>query len=131
MSLVILDIPGVFFQGFLPAVVMIAGILFAIQAVITFLLWRKGDQSFYLKFVSFLTATICLLCAFVSYLIALSESEALLNVAAVVMLIGVPIAAGIQIYLYIRDTWFSDAAIEKRSAKGKLKEPKGLKEEKI
>ena len=104
-----MDIGDFVDSGGLSVVLFIVGALFAVQAVITFLLWRKGDETYFLKFLSYAiaTAAILILGIGLTALLVGSGSGSTLMALIIVFEIFTPIAIGIQIYIFIRDNWLS------------------------
>ncbi len=94
--------------GGLIGMVLIAAGLFVVQAVFTFLLWRKGDEKYLFKFISYAIAATTLIIGAITWIQTMImediSMEALIGLAAI-FLIAVCIAGGIQIFFFIRDTW--------------------------
>ncbi len=80
---------------------------FAAQSVFTFLLWRKGDETYFLKFLSFCIATVGMLIGTIAWVIILSGggSEGFLLFSMAIFFLTAAVAAGIQIFVFIRDSW--------------------------
>ena len=93
-------------SGGLSVVLFIAGALFAVQAVITFLLWRKGDETYFLKFLSYAIAAAAILIVGIGLTAALVGAKGIMSVI-IIFEILTPIAIGIQVYIFIRDNWLS------------------------
>jgi O-antigen/teichoic acid export membrane protein len=95
-------------NGGLLSVLIIAGSLFAVQAVMTFLLWRKGDQSYFLKFISYTIAAAAILLNAINLAWGMAGGEgSTFLILVIVLTIAAPIAIGIQVYIFIKDTWLS------------------------
>ncbi len=95
--------------GGLSTVTLIAGILFAVQTVFAFLLWRKGQKelSDLLRVISYLVASVTLIVSASFSFLALAEiARWLWDFVLYLLIICAPIAAGLQIYLFIAETWF-------------------------
>ncbi|HUX98274.1 MAG TPA: hypothetical protein VMV49_01855 [Candidatus Deferrimicrobium sp.] len=102
-----MDIEAFIDSGGLSIVLLIAGTLFAVQAVITFLLWRKGDESYFLKFISYAIAAGAILGIGIGISIALADGGGGLLSGVFIFEILAAITIGIQIYIFIRDNWLS------------------------
>ena len=92
----------------LTVLVLIAGGLLVAQAVFTFLLWRKGDDSYLPKFIALSIAAFVVLMMGIGWLVMMEgdPSSAFVYTLAGIFLFVAPIAIGIQIFIFIRDTWF-------------------------
>ncbi len=110
MSLNLLDFTSFITDGQLFTICFIAMVLFGIQATIAFLIWRKGSKNYFLRFVSFVISVVVLLFAVIAlgqYFGESFGSEDLVWAGIYLCAIGAPIAAGIQIYLFISENWLS------------------------
>ena len=100
--------------GGLIAIVFIAAGLFAVQAVFTFLLWRKGDTTYLFKFIVYAIAAAGLVIGAIGYISGIilgsGPTEAAFIGATAFFVIAACVAGGIQIYFFIRDTWLSKEA---------------------
>jgi hypothetical protein len=110
---------------FLPMAAVIAGALLLVQGIFSLLMWRRGEKTYFLKFISFLIAAIGLILAGIIFRIGYFSSEGLISVSAALVLIGIIGGGGIQIFIFVRDTWFRSEGVEKSSIKKKPKEAKG------
>ncbi len=102
-----MGIDGFISNGGLAVVLIIAGCLFAVQAVICFLLWRKGDKSYFLKFLSYIIAAIPIIFLGIAMSIAINGPDNFAVMMIFVFVFATPVAIGIQIYSFIRNTWLS------------------------
>ena len=116
-------------SGYLPILTLIAGCLFAVQAVFTCLMWRKGDETYFLKFISLTIAAVGLIMAGILYPIAMKGAGVAMDIGGVFLAVAIVGGAGIQAWLFIRDTWFAGDEKEKSPKKGKTKAVKGKPEE--
>ena len=123
MSLELLDWTDFFDNPVaLPLVAMIAGILLAVQAVFSFLLWRKGYKTYFMKFLSFSMISFAIIFAGITY----ASMGGAFVAAVFIFFLAVPIGVGLQIFIFIRDTWFPGKAeklfpTDKETTKGKDK----------
>lgn len=109
MTLELLDlVSGLYENGGLSVFGFIAAGLFAIQTYFTFMLWKNGDESYFLRFISFHIATIIFLFSSINYVIYLQVpyDYDLLIFTMFFFLIGATIAAGIQIFVFVQKKWF-------------------------
>jgi hypothetical protein len=116
-------------SGYLPILTLIAGCLFAVQAVFTCLMWRKGDETYFLKFISLTLAAVGLILAGICYPLAFKVGGVAMDIGGVFLAIAIIGGAGIQAWLFIRDTWFAGDGGEKSPKKGKTKAAKSTPEE--
>lgn len=95
-------------SGGLPLLGLIAGTLIALQAVFTFLLWRKGEKSYFLPFLSYTIATAALIIGSISYIGALSHwSQETVMFTLSFFVITAIVAASLHIFHFIMNTWIS------------------------
>jgi uncharacterized membrane protein len=97
-----------FNDGGLVILSLIVAALFVVQAVFTFLLWRKGNETYLLKFIVYAIAAAAILIADFGF--ALGPLNEVISMDAwigfsFVFLLMAGVAGGIQIYFFIRDTW--------------------------
>ena len=133
MSITILDFDD-FVEGGLPLIGIIAGVLLIVQAVFCFLIWRTGEKAYLVKFISFILGAIPLILGGIGYAVALGSGEAFLVYLAMgLFILLVPVSIGLQIVIFVRDTWFpeklesifpKDTTVETIKPE-KLKEAKG------
>jgi hypothetical protein len=93
--------------GIVTLSLIVAG-LFIVQAVFTFLLWRKGDETYLFKFIVYAIAAAAILIADFGFIVGplnelIPEEAWIANVG--VFLVVACVAGGMQIYFFIRDTW--------------------------
>ena len=109
MGLELIDLVTILYEkGGLAILGFIAAGLFGVLTYFTFILWKKGDESYFARFISFHIATIIFLFGSINYIISLQPSSnyALLVFTMFFFLIGATVAAGIQIFIIIRNKWF-------------------------
>ncbi len=90
--------------------IIISGILLAVQALFAFLIWRKGDAKYFMKFLYLTLAAVAALLGgafLMSILMGIGGSEFTLTFSSGVLAIAGIGAVGIAIFLFIRDTWIS------------------------
>jgi len=100
-------------EGGLATLAIIAAALFAVQAVFTFLLWRKGDKKWFFNFVVYAIAAATIMVGVIAYVGGLMDniiSEDAIVGMAVFFLVTACVAGGIQIFFFIRDTWLRKEA---------------------
>lgn len=94
-------------DGGLVTLSFIVAVLFVVQAVFTFLLWRKGDKKYLFKFIVYAIAAAAILIADFAY--GLDMNHAISGDAFVgmlfIFLVMAGVAGGMQIYFFIRDNW--------------------------
>lgn len=98
--------------GGLGILCLIAAGLFVVQAVFTFLLWRKGDEKYLFKFIVYAIAAGAILIVgigFLSFAENAITDEAFIGLE-VVFLVMACVAGGMQIFFFIRDTWLKKEA---------------------
>jgi uncharacterized membrane protein len=107
MALVTFDLETFVDDGGLLVILIVATALFAIQTFATYVLWKRGDDKYKLRFISLLIASIALFIGLIAEIqvVIKGGSEALFIMGLVVFMGAIPIAAGLQIFLFIRDTW--------------------------
>ncbi len=109
MSLELLDlVTGLYENGGLAIFGFIAAGLFGLQTYFTFMMWKNGDESYFLRFISFHIATVICLFSSINYVIYLQVpyDYDLLIFTMFFFLIGATIAAGIQIFVFVQKKWF-------------------------
>ena len=96
-----------FMDGGLFGIVFIAMILFAAQAVFAFLLWRKGEDKFFLRFIIYSVVTWMLFMGVLGLGQYFAEDPGYEFLIGVIYLISItaPIVVGVTIFLFIWDTW--------------------------
>jgi len=98
-------------DGGLVTLSLIAAGLFVVQAVFTFLLWRKGDEKYLFKFIVYSIAAGAIFIIDIGYLslYKVITDEAFIGLE-VVFLVMACVAGGMQIFFFIRDTWLKKEA---------------------
>jgi hypothetical protein len=87
---------------------LIGAVGFGLQAYFTYYFWKKGEEKYFLTFVSYLLATAALVCGMLCAAQLSWGDSVLVFYLTLFSFIGLAIAAaGIQIYRFIRDTWIS------------------------
>jgi hypothetical protein len=87
---------------------LIAGGLFAVRSVFTFLLWRKGERELFIPFLSYVLVTAALIVASISFITLIFDESAATYIFMTVFFTLVSAAAGgLQIYNFIKNKWFS------------------------
>ena len=94
----------------LPLIAITAGILLAVQAVFSFLLWRKGNKTYFMKFLSFSMISFAITFAGISYTTIYTGGGEPFVAGVFIFFLFVPIGVGLQIFIFIRDTWFPGTA---------------------
>ncbi len=108
MSLDLLDLESFGEDGGLLMVLVVATALFGLQTFISYVLWKRGDETYKLKFISLLIASIALFFGVIADLqVVINGSEGLFEMGLVICMIAIPAAAAIHIYLFIIDKWFA------------------------
>jgi hypothetical protein len=98
-------------DGGLAIIGLIAAGLFVVQAVFTFLLWRKGDEKYLLKFIVYaIAAGAILIVSFGLMLFYDVITDEAFIVFEVIFVVMACVAGGIQIFLFIQDTWLKKEA---------------------
>ncbi len=92
---------------------LIAAGLFIVQAIFTFILWRKGEAKYKFKFITYAIAAAAIIEGSITYIVAelpggLSTNAQVGLIA--VFLVMVCIAGGMQIYFFIRESWLKKEA---------------------
>ena len=97
--------------GGLAIVALIAAGLFVVQTVFTFLLWRKGDEKYFIKFIVYAIAAAAILIGTIGLMLFYDviTDEAFLAFE-VIFIVMACVAGGIQIFFYIRDNWLKKEA---------------------
>ncbi len=95
------------YSGPLFALTLVAGILFTIQTVFIFLLWRKGEKAYFLKMISYAITSVGLIISSVIAFILISggSHNALMTFGLIFFTIFAPVAAVISILDYIWQKW--------------------------
>ncbi len=108
MSLELLDLVTILYEnGGLAIFGFIAAVFFGLQTYFCFMLWKKGDESYLERFISYHIATVVFLFSSINYVIVMREpyNHALIIFTMFFLLIGAAVAAGMQIFVFIRDKW--------------------------
>ena len=81
--------------------------LFGILTYFSFSQWKNGYESSLTRFISYLISTVIFLFGSIYHMISLQgpSNYALLVFTMLFFLIGATLAAGIQIFVFIRDKW--------------------------
>jgi hypothetical protein len=97
--------------GGIAIISLIAAGLFVVQAVFTFLLWRKGDEKYFFKFIVYAIAAAAIFIVTFGYMLMFDviSDEAFLA-CEVIFILMAGVAGGIQIFFYIRDNWLKKEA---------------------
>ena len=97
----------IFLAGPFWILALIAGILFAIQTVMIFLLWRRGETSYFLKMISYAIASVGLIvCSVLTMILASGGGgKELVTIDFIIAGIFAPLAAGLSIADYIWQKW--------------------------
>ena len=104
MVLELMDFGDFLYQGGLFIVLTMALVLFGIQIYAAFVLWRRGQGEYKLKFFILLTATLIVLFGLLGDLPFVGAGGSSLIYSAVYMLfVLIPVAAIFLIVVYIRD----------------------------
>jgi O-antigen/teichoic acid export membrane protein len=99
--------------GGLIGIVLIAAGLFAVQAIFTFMLWRKGDENYLFKFIVYAVAATGLVVGAITYIIGVIQEDltsGALTGGIAVFVIMACVAGGLEIFFFIRDTWLRKEA---------------------
>ena len=106
MSLELFDLEAFAEDGGLFIVLVVATALFGLQTFISYVLWKRGDDTYRLKFISLLIASIALFFGLIADLqVVFSGSEGLFEMGMVICMTAIPVAAAIHIYLFIVEKW--------------------------
>ncbi|MHA1278451.1 MAG: hypothetical protein ACTSQI_13365 [Candidatus Helarchaeota archaeon] len=107
MSLMTLDIDSFIGDGGLLIILTVATALFGFQTFVTYILWRRGDERYKLRFISLLLASIALFLSIITELQIMlkSGSPEIFQTGLVIFMLVIPVAAGLQIFLFIWETW--------------------------
>ena len=92
---------------------LIAAGLFTVQAVFTFLLWRKGDgdKKYLFKFIVYAIAAAAIFIIDIGLMLLYDviSDETFISLEILFLVIAC-VAGGIQIFFFIRDTWLKKEA---------------------
>ena len=104
MVLELMDIVDFMDDGGLLIVLTVALVLFGIQSYAAFVLWRRGQGEYKLRFIILLIATLVVLFGFLGNLPFVVNGGSFLIYPSLYMLVVIiPVAAIFLIVLYIRD----------------------------
>jgi hypothetical protein len=95
-------------DGGLAIIGLISGGLFVAQAIFTFIIWRKGDKSYFIPFLSYLIAATAMIGGSISFIgILIDYSYQLEDFMFIFFIITAIAAAALQIYNFIIKNWIS------------------------
>ncbi len=108
MSLELMDFQTFIADGGLFIFLLVIGILLAVMTAFSFLIWQKGETQYFLKFITHLIATIAVLVGGVVFSIQYiipSGSETIMYLGIFIFCVALPVAVGLALYQFIRNTW--------------------------
>ena len=92
---------------------LIAAGLFVFQGILTLLLWRKGEEKYLFKFITYFIAAGAILVGSIIYIVVIfgegMPSSTFTGLIAVFVIMAA-VACGMQIFFFIRDTWLQKEA---------------------
>ena len=104
MSLELFDLEFFFEGGIQIALLVVLGLMVAIT-VFTALLWQKGEEKMFFKFLGYLFGSIASLAGFLASLQLIFGTEMAFTLCFFIFLVALLVGVGIRIYRLILDKW--------------------------
>jgi hypothetical protein len=89
---------------------LLGAVGFGLQAFFSFIFWRKGEDEYFLRFISYVLATAALIFGVISAGALWGSSEGAIIACFILFFILATAAAGVRIFIFVWNTWIKSEA---------------------